>query len=115
MLCNVVDDPQHCDFFYPSVVRRGPLQIAISTEGRSPSLARRLRTELERQFGPEYGAWVEHVGKMRNRILSQNLTAEERQKLMKSISSREAFEQFIQGKGRRSPKTESQPEESAGE
>ena len=71
VLCNVVDDPQHCDFFYPSVVRRGPLQIAISTEGRSPSLARRLRTELERQFGPEYGAWVEHVGKMRNRILSQ--------------------------------------------
>jgi precorrin-2 dehydrogenase/sirohydrochlorin ferrochelatase len=98
VLCNVVDDPKHCDFFYPSVVRRGPLQIAISTGGRSPSIARRLRAELEQQFGPEFGVWVEHVGKLRNEILRRDLTAEQRQKLIDSISSREAFEEFLQKK-----------------
>jgi precorrin-2 dehydrogenase/sirohydrochlorin ferrochelatase len=94
-LCNVVDDPEHCDFYYPAVVHRGPLQIAIATGGRSPALARRLRIELERQFGPEYGAWVEHVGKMRKQILRQSLSAEERRKLMDQISSRESLKRFL--------------------
>src|SRR5271170_6329040 len=47
VLCNVVDDPAYCDFYYPAVVRRGDLQIAISTNGQSPSLAQRLRQQLE--------------------------------------------------------------------
>src|ERR1700758_3619629 len=63
ILCNVVDDPPRCDFFYPAVVRRGRLQIAISTAGLSPALAQRLRRELEAQFGPEYGEWVEELGR----------------------------------------------------
>jgi len=94
-LCNVVDDPEHCDFYYPAVVRRGPLQIAIATGGRSPALARRLRIELERQFGPEYGAWVEHVGEMRKRILREHVAKEERRKRMDRISSRESLEEFV--------------------
>src|SRR5262245_41173512 len=49
VLCNSVDDPQNCDFYYPAVVNRGDLQIAISTNGRSPALAQRLRRELEVQ------------------------------------------------------------------
>lgn len=99
VLCNVVDDPQRCDFFYPAIVRRGPLQIAISTGGRSPALARRLRIELSRQFGPEYGAWVEHVGKIRREILSQDLSAGERQRLLDQIASYEAFERFLRYRG----------------
>src|SRR6202165_961332 len=58
VLCNVVDVPELCDFFYPAVVRRGDLQIAISTSGQSPSLAQKLRQQLERQFGPGYETWV---------------------------------------------------------
>jgi precorrin-2 dehydrogenase/sirohydrochlorin ferrochelatase len=95
VLCNVVDDPEHCDFFYPAVVRRGALQIAISTEGRSPALARRLRIELERQFGSEYGAWVEQVGAMRQKLRRRDLPAAERRRLLDQIASRESFEQFV--------------------
>ena len=50
ILCNAVDDPEHCDFYYPAVVRRGQLQLAISTGGKSPALAQRLRRQLETQF-----------------------------------------------------------------
>ncbi len=95
VFCNVVDDPEHCDFFYPSVVRRGPLQIAISTAGQSPSLARRLRKELEQQFGAEYSAWVEHLGRMRAEVRLRGLGPEERQALIEELSSRTAFEQFV--------------------
>src|SRR5512147_2775776 len=73
VLCNVVDDPEHCDFFYPAVVRRGPLQIAVSTGGLSPALARRLRVELEEKFGPEYEHWVAEVGRQRREILARKL------------------------------------------
>jgi len=69
VLCNVVDDPPHCDFYYPAVVRRGDLQIAISTSGRSPALAARLRRDLEQQFGPEYEAWIEELGQEREKLL----------------------------------------------
>lgn len=104
VLCNVVDDPEHCDFFYPSVVHRGPLQIAISTAGKSPSLARRLRIELEQQFGGEYAAWLEHLGKLRGKILRQELTTIERKQAMDSISSRESFEAFVDQRGRQTKK-----------
>ena len=100
VLCNVVDVPERCDFFYPAVVRRGPLQIAISTDGRSPAVARRLRIELERQFGPEYGLWVEYVGKIRREILSRNLAAGERRRLLDQIASYESFEQFLRKRPR---------------
>ena len=56
ILVNSVDDPDNCDFYYPAVVNRGDLQIAISTAGHSPALAQRIRIELEQQFGPEYAS-----------------------------------------------------------
>jgi len=82
------------------VVRRGPLQIAISTDGRSPALARRLRIELERQFGAEYGAWVEQVGEVRQKLLRRNLPAAERRKLLDQIASHDSFEQFLRKRPR---------------
>ena len=86
VLCNSVDDPEHCDFFYPAVVNRGPLQIAISTSGRSPALAARLRQQLARQFGPEWSAFVELVGKRRREIMKTAPRAQ-RRRLLKQIAA----------------------------
>ncbi len=95
VLCNSVDDPEHCDFIYPAVVRRGPLQIAISTGGRSPALASRLRRELEEQFGPEWGAWVEELGQKRNALSGETLLPEERRARIEQMTSPEAFADFL--------------------
>jgi precorrin-2 dehydrogenase/sirohydrochlorin ferrochelatase len=92
VLCNVVDVPEYCDFFYPAVVQRGDLQIAISTNGQSPSLAQKLRQQLERQFGPGYAAWVEQLGETRRLILGSELDKERKLHLLHSLASREAFE-----------------------
>jgi precorrin-2 dehydrogenase/sirohydrochlorin ferrochelatase len=94
VLCNVVDDPEHCDFFYPAVVRRGPLQIAISTAGESPAVASRLRRELERQFGPEWKPFVEHIGKLRQQLLCAEMPLEKKRERLAEIASRKAFQNF---------------------
>jgi siroheme synthase-like protein len=92
VLCNVVDVPDLCDFFYPSVVRRGDLQIAVSTAGQSPSLAQKIRQQLEQQFGPAYAAWVAELGETRKLILASDLDKERKLDLLHSLASREAVE-----------------------
>ncbi len=95
VLCNVVDVPEYCDFFYPAVVQRGNLQIAISTAGQSPSLAQKLRQQLERQFGAGYAAWVEQLGETRRIVLASDLDKERKLELLHSLASREAFEAAV--------------------
>lgn len=92
VLCNVVDVPDLCDFFYPSVVRRGDLQIAVSTAGKSPSLAQKIRRQLEKQFGPGYAAWVAELGETRRLILASDLDKERKLELLHSLAGREALE-----------------------
>jgi len=99
VLCNVVDVPELCDFFYPAVVRRGDLQIAISTGGQSPSLAQRLRQQLEEQFGPGYAEWVAELGETRRKVLSSNLDPERKRYLLQSLASREAVEEMLSRNG----------------
>jgi siroheme synthase-like protein len=65
LLVNVVDDPAHCTFIVPALARRGELAIAISTGGRSPALASRIREQIEGLFGPEYEEWVDLLGHLR--------------------------------------------------
>lgn len=92
--CNVVDDPQHCDFYYPAVVRRGLLQIAVSTGGTSPMLAHRLRQELEKRYGPEYAAWAHSLARARQRILAKSLPAGQQEFELRRVSSAAAFSKF---------------------
>jgi uroporphyrin-III C-methyltransferase / precorrin-2 dehydrogenase / sirohydrochlorin ferrochelatase len=78
ILCNAVDEPERCDFYYGAVVRRHPLQIAISTSGHAPVLAQHIRKELEAHFGPEYAAWTEQLGRARSEMIETGLPATER-------------------------------------
>lgn len=95
VLCNAVDEPTRCDFYYPAVVRRGDLQIAVSTGGRSPALAQRLRRELEAQFGPEYEAWLDHLGRSRAALFARSMNPETRRCLLHRDVTRDAFRRFV--------------------
>jgi len=92
ILCNAVDDPPNCDFYYPAVVRRGDLQIAISTGGQSPALAQRIRQELEQQFGPEYESWVAELGKQREELAVSDLDPDVRERILHELASRASFD-----------------------
>ena len=94
ILCNAVDEPNRCDFYYPAVVRRGALQVAISTGGQSPFLAQRLRRELEEQFGPEYADWIEEIGQQRRELFEADISPENRRAILKELSSERAFAEF---------------------
>lgn len=95
ILCNVVDVPDLCDFYYPSVVKRGDLQIAISTAGNSPSLAQKIRQQLEKQFGPAYAEWVAELGETRKLVLASDLDKQRKLDLLHSLASREAVESAV--------------------
>lgn len=68
LLINVVDEPELCNFFVPSVLRRGKLAIAVSTEGASPAMAKMIRERLEEMFGPEYEIFLEAMDRLRSRV-----------------------------------------------
>ena len=105
VLCNVVDDPEHCDFYYGSVMRRGSLQIAISTAGLSPALAQRLRKQFEQQFGAEYELWLEEIGKARERLFARTIEPRRRKQLLHRLASELSFEEFLRRRKRASSKS----------
>ena len=96
VLCNAVDDIEHCHFYYGAVVQRGDLQIAISTNGKSPALAQRLRQELETQFGAEYETWLQWLGAAREALRAANFDAEATKDVLHDLASRLMFEEFLQ-------------------
>jgi precorrin-2 dehydrogenase/sirohydrochlorin ferrochelatase len=88
ILCNAVDDPPYCDFYFPSIVKRGDLQIAISTAGASPALAQRLRKELNAALPLDLGAWLEDLGNLRREVLQLEPLNEARKALLHTLASR---------------------------
>jgi len=73
VLVNVVDDAELSDFIVPAYLRRGEVTIAVSTAGRSPALARKIKARLERDFGEEYAALVRLIGEVRHQIRQQGV------------------------------------------
>lgn len=89
ILCNSVDDPPHCDFYFGSVVARGDLQIAISTAGESPALAQRLRKEIDAQLPDDLGRWLAETGRLRREVLAKVEPGEDRKRLLHQLAQRE--------------------------
>lgn len=86
ILCNVVDYPQEGNFILPALIQRGALTLAISTSGKSPALARKIREDLEQRFGPEYAEVLEIMGAVRNRLLGES---------QDSRANKEKFERLV--------------------
>lgn len=89
---NVADAPEQSNFFVPSVIRRGKLNIAVSTSGASPLLAARIRRQLEHQFGPEYQEFLELLTEAREQVLSQVADIEQRKKIFKDLVESDLLE-----------------------
>lgn len=98
-LVNVVDMPAACDFILPSVLRRGDLQIAVSTGGKSPALAREIRRWLEAQLGEECAAVVEWAGRERARALASTRPPAARRRAAERVAAR-AFQRLRRRAGR---------------
>jgi len=88
VLCNAVDDPPNCDFYFGSVVRRGDLQVAISTAGESPALAQRLRREMDAQLPQDLGPWLKELGALRREIRAAMPAGESRNILLHELAQR---------------------------
>lgn len=89
VLCNAVDDPPFCDFYFPSIVRRGDLQIAISTAGNSPALAQQLRKELNEQLPLDLGEWLTDLGNLRREVVAAEPLNESRRLILHELAKRQ--------------------------
>lgn len=85
ILCNIADRPGQCNFILPAVVRRGDLVITVSTSGRSPALAKKLRRSLQAQFGGEYAVLLELMGAVRRRLLAEAHAPEEHKPIFERL------------------------------
>lgn len=86
VLLNVVDRPALCSFIVPAVVSQGDLTLAISTGGASPALAKKIRQTLEEHFGPEYALALHLLARVRERVVRNGLSADERQRLFTALA-----------------------------
>lgn len=89
MLCNIADRPDACNFILPALVKRGDLVIAVSTSGKSPAFAKKLRKDLEKQYGPEYADFLKLMGAIRKKLLSTSHEPEEHKHLFEKLISRD--------------------------
>ncbi|MEA1947931.1 MAG: bifunctional precorrin-2 dehydrogenase/sirohydrochlorin ferrochelatase [Thermodesulfobacteriota bacterium] len=89
MLCNIADHPEVCNFILPAIVNRGDLIIAISTSGKSPAFAKKMRKDLEKQFGTEYAEFLKLMGGIRNKLLSADHEPEAHKPLFERLIQRD--------------------------
>jgi siroheme synthase-like protein len=93
LLANAVDDPPFCDFYFGATVRRGPLQIAISTAGESPSVAQRLRREIDAALAPDTGRWLRALGRLRRQVLGTHSAGAARNRLLQTLAGRDVCDE----------------------
>jgi precorrin-2 dehydrogenase/sirohydrochlorin ferrochelatase len=96
ILCNVADDPEHCDFFIPAVVSQGGLQIAISTEGQCPAYAGHLRKKLEEIFTTRHGEFLGELTKLRKQVIDELADQSERKAVLGRLVDDASFDYFVE-------------------
>jgi precorrin-2 dehydrogenase/sirohydrochlorin ferrochelatase len=97
LLLNVADVPQRCNFILPATARQGDLAISVSTAGKSPALARKIRMELEKRYGPEYRVLVDILGAVRPQVLAFGMEQLENEDLFKQLLH-DDMEEWIKNK-----------------
>ncbi|MFH1350138.1 MAG: bifunctional precorrin-2 dehydrogenase/sirohydrochlorin ferrochelatase [Pseudomonadota bacterium] len=85
LLINAVDQPNDCNFIVPAILRRGELTIAVSTSGKSPALAKKVREKLEQSFGSEYESFLNLMGWLRQEILSRGFSQDKNSRLFHEL------------------------------
>jgi len=95
-LCNIADRPEACNFILPSIINRGDLTIAISTAGQSPALAKKLRQDLQKDFGDEYAELLRIMGALRAKLLRQAHAPEEHKPLFEKLIRSDLLEAIKQ-------------------
>ncbi|UTR13273.1 siroheme synthase [Salipaludibacillus sp. LMS25] len=93
-LINIASNQTLSNFFFPKVVKRGPLQLAVSTSGASPFLTKKIANELEHQYGQEYGDYLIKLGELRQRILDSDFTAEKKKQLLRQLTDQTFLNAF---------------------
>ncbi|WP_243546433.1 precorrin-2 dehydrogenase/sirohydrochlorin ferrochelatase family protein [Pseudodesulfovibrio tunisiensis] len=94
ILCNIVDQPEKCSFIVPATVKRGDLTVAISTAGRSPALAKRIRKDLQHSFGDEYAILLTTMGRIRPLLLGMGMPTRDNTAVFRSLVSSGLLEAF---------------------
>ena len=97
MLCNIADRPEVCNFILPAIVNRGDLIIAISTSGKSPAFAKKMRKDLEKEFGTEYADFLTLMGGIRTKLLSEDHEPEAHKHLFENLIKRDVVNLIKQG------------------
>ncbi|MCP4114652.1 MAG: bifunctional precorrin-2 dehydrogenase/sirohydrochlorin ferrochelatase [Desulfobacteraceae bacterium] len=92
VLFNGADLPELSNFIVPAVVNRGDLTVAVSTSGNSPAFARKIKQDLEQQFGPEYQAFLSLMGRIRTRLLARGHAPDEHRRIFRKLINGELFD-----------------------
>ncbi|MDP6624903.1 MAG: bifunctional precorrin-2 dehydrogenase/sirohydrochlorin ferrochelatase [Nitrospinota bacterium] len=97
-LVNIVDSPDKCNYIVPSVIKRGDLLISVSTGGKSPALAKKIRKELEKQFGKAYGDFLLLMEELRHKVFTQFQDTKYRNKIFQALVDSEILDLFEKGR-----------------
>jgi precorrin-2 dehydrogenase/sirohydrochlorin ferrochelatase len=97
MLVNIVDDPDRCNFILPSLVQQGDLSIAVSTGGKSPALARKIKEDLQQLYGPEYESLLTIMGSLRKKILAQGHASEANKAVFEALVHSDMLQAIREG------------------
>ena len=95
VLCNIVDEPEFCDFYVPAVVKCGDLQIAVGTEGYCPAYAGHIRKKLEKIFTEENGRFLAELQRIRQKIIDEIPEPAERKTVLGLLVDDDSFDYFV--------------------